>query len=70
MDSWSSLSGNEAGLTFEEYQQADEATLAAARNKAKQKLGKSKPHYLVDTIADLPNVIEQIEARILRGERP
>ncbi|MEF1230818.1 phosphonoacetaldehyde hydrolase, partial [Vibrio fortis] len=33
-------------------------------------LGKSKPHYLIDTIADLPNVIEQIEARILRGERP
>ena len=64
------LSGNEAGLTFEEYQQADEATLIAARNKAKQKLGKSKPHYLIDTIDDLPSVIKQIEARILRGERP
>ena len=64
------LSGNEAGLTFDEYQQADEETLAAARNKAKQKLGKSKPHYLIDTIADLPAVIAEIDARILRGERP
>lgn len=64
------LSGNEAGLTFDEYQAADEATLSAARERARVKLGTASPHYLVDTIADLPGVIADIEKRILAGERP
>ncbi|MGR5251722.1 phosphonoacetaldehyde hydrolase [Vibrio astriarenae] len=64
------LSGNEAGLTFEEYQAADEATLTAAREKARSVMQKSTPHYLIDTIADLPQVIEDIERRMLAGERP
>ncbi|MGR5542794.1 HAD-IA family hydrolase, partial [Vibrio campbellii] len=38
------LSGNEAGLTFEEYQAADEATLTAAREKARSVMQKSTPH--------------------------
>ncbi|MFA0014405.1 phosphonoacetaldehyde hydrolase [Vibrio lentus] len=64
------LSGNEAGLTYQEYVDADEATLAAAREKASVKLNKSNPHYLIDTIADLPGVIADIEKRLLSGERP
>ncbi|MDD1780487.1 phosphonoacetaldehyde hydrolase [Enterovibrio sp. ZSDZ35] len=64
------LSGNEAGLTFEEYQAADEATLEAAREKAHAKLIKCAPHYLIDTITDLPEVIRDIERRINEGERP
>lgn len=64
------LSGNEAGLTFEEYQAANEETLAKAREKARAKLIKSSPHYLIDTISDLPAVIAEIENRIEAGERP
>ncbi|MCW8334159.1 phosphonoacetaldehyde hydrolase [Vibrio paucivorans] len=64
------LSGNEAGLTFEQYQAADKATLDAAREKARAKLSKSTPHYLIDTIADLPQVLKDIEKRLLAGERP
>ena len=64
------LSGNEAGLTFEEYQVADKATLDAAREKARTKLIKSSPHYLIDTVADLPDVIADIERRLDAGERP
>ncbi len=63
------LSGNEAGLTFEEYQAADEATLEKAR-KARAKFIKSAPHYLIDTISDLPEVIVDIEQRLAAGERP
>lgn len=64
------LSGNEAGLTFEEYQAADEATLEKAREKARAKFIKSAPHYLIDTISDLPEVIVDIEQRLAAGERP
>ncbi|CAE6931936.1 Phosphonoacetaldehyde hydrolase [Vibrio sp. B1FLJ16] len=64
------LSGNEAGLTFEEYQAADKATLDSAREKARAKFIKSSPHYLIDTIADLPEVIADIERRLESGERP
>ncbi|HDY7732517.1 TPA: phosphonoacetaldehyde hydrolase [Vibrio vulnificus] len=64
------LSGNEAGLTFEEYQAADEATLEKAREKARAKLLKSSPHYLIDTIADFPEVVADIERRLAAGERP
>ncbi|MGR5093996.1 phosphonoacetaldehyde hydrolase [Vibrio maritimus] len=64
------LSGNEAGLTFEEYQAADAETLDAARERARVKLGKAAPHYLIDTIADLPEVIADIEERLVAGERP
>lgn len=64
------LSGNEAGLTWEEYQNADSVTLDNARQKARSKLLKSAPHYLIDTIADLPDVLKDIERRLNAGERP
>lgn len=64
------LSGNEAGLTYEQYQAADQATLDSARQKARTKLIKSAPHYLIDTIADLPDVIADVERRLEAGERP
>ncbi|MDN3681982.1 phosphonoacetaldehyde hydrolase [Vibrio tapetis subsp. quintayensis] len=64
------LSGNEAGLTYQEYLDADEATLNLAREKARTKLNKSTPHYLIDTISDLPDVVADIEKRLLQGERP
>ncbi len=64
------LSGNEAGLTAEEFDNADEATLQKAREKAAEKLSKSNPHYLIDTIDDLPSVIADVEKRLAAGERP
>lgn len=64
------LSGNEAGLTEEAFLQADAATLQAARQQATNKLSQANPHYLIDTIADLPQVISEIERRLLAGERP
>lgn len=64
------LSGNEAGLTYQQYLDADEATLNLAREKARTKLNKSTPHYLIDTISDLPDVVADIEKRLFQGERP
>ncbi|WP_423840750.1 phosphonoacetaldehyde hydrolase [Vibrio mytili] len=64
------LSGNEAGLTLGEYQAADKAALDVAREKARAKFVSSSPHYLIDTIADLPQVIADIERRLAAGDRP
>ncbi|NLS12969.1 phosphonoacetaldehyde hydrolase [Vibrio sp. SM6] len=64
------LSGNEAGLTLEQFQAADQTTLESARETARAKLLKSAPHYLIDTISDLPSVIVDIEKRLAAGERP
>ena len=64
------LSGNEAGLTQAEFEQADEATLAGARAKAIDAFAHSGAHYQIDTIADLPEVVADIERRLAVGERP
>lgn len=64
------LSGNEAGLTEEAFLNADQATLHIARHQATCKLSQANPHYLIDTIYDFPNIVKEIETRILAGERP
>ncbi|PQJ62602.1 phosphonoacetaldehyde hydrolase [Photobacterium angustum] len=64
------LSGNEAGLTQEQFESADIDTLNAAREKAQKAFSHSGAHYQIDTIADLPKVVADINLRLARGERP
>ena len=64
------LSGNEAGLTLAEYLAADEVTLQQSREKARERFTPFNAHYLIDTIADLPQVVADIDARLAAGERP
>ncbi|MFW7523389.1 phosphonoacetaldehyde hydrolase [Vibrio ostreicida] len=64
------LSGNEAGLTLAEFEAADQETLDIARARATEKLLTCAPHYLIDTIAELPDVVKDIERRLQSGERP
>ncbi|MGK3126863.1 phosphonoacetaldehyde hydrolase [Candidatus Pantoea formicae] len=65
-----SVSGNEFGATWEEYQQMSAAEIAARREVAQQKLSAAGAHYVIDTLADLPAVIADINARLAKGERP
>ncbi|WP_287143451.1 phosphonoacetaldehyde hydrolase [Achromobacter sp.] len=64
------LSGNAAGLTLDEYLCLDEAGRDLVRADASRELASAAPHYLIDTVADLPAVIIDIEARLARGQRP
>ena len=64
------LSGNAAGLSLDEYQALDDAGRDAARTRARAELDGAAPHYLIDTVADLPAVLAQIAARLTAGERP
>ncbi|SUV69418.1 phosphonoacetaldehyde hydrolase [Bordetella avium] len=64
------LSGNAAGLTRDAYQALDEVGREAARARARQAFASAEPHYFIDTIADLPSVLSDIEARLASAERP
>ena len=65
-----SLSGNEAGMTLEEFNHASEEHKAMKRSIAEPRLRAAGAHYVIDTITDLPAVIEQIETRLALGESP
>lgn len=63
------LTGNEVGLSLEQWQAlgADEREWRA--QAARDRLARSGAHYVIDSIAELPAVIDAIEARLARGER-
>lgn len=64
------VSGNEFGATWEEYQAMPVAEIATRREHAASKLYAAGAHYVVDSLADLPGVIAEINARLAKGERP
>ena len=63
-------SGNALGLTYEQFRALPEEKLAQERARIGQMFEASRPHYLIDTINELPAVIEDINARLKRGETP
>ena len=63
-------SGNELGLGEDEVEALDGETLAAKLEAVYGRLRGAGAHYVVDTIADLPDALEDISARLRAGERP
>ena len=63
-------SGNEVGLSREEAESASEETLRPLISVAEAKLANAGAHYVVESVADVPPLLDLIEARIARGERP
>ena len=63
-------SGNALGLTFEQFRALDAGTLANERKRIEKMFEGSRPHYMIDTITDLPQVIADINLRLARGEMP
>ncbi|WP_454866512.1 phosphonoacetaldehyde hydrolase [Pseudomonas umsongensis] len=63
-------SGNALGLTYDQYKNLSAEELSEARSRITRMFEGSRPHYLIDTIVDLPAVIEDINARLARGEVP
>jgi phosphonoacetaldehyde hydrolase len=64
------VSGNEVGLSLADWQALPADEQQAKRERAYRRMLQSGAHYVVDTIADLMPCIEDIEARLRRGERP
>jgi phosphonoacetaldehyde hydrolase len=65
-----SLSGNEVGLSQAEIAALAPAALELRRGQAVAKLTRFGAHYVIDSVADLPAVLDAIDARLARGERP
>ena len=64
------LSGSPAGLTLAEYESADAAALQVVRARVTPIFEAAGVHYVIDTVADLPEVLRDIEHRLAQGQRP
>ena len=64
------ISGNEVGLALAEWQALSPDDQQARRERAYQRMRMCGAHYVVDTIADILPCLDDIEARLARGECP
>jgi phosphonoacetaldehyde hydrolase len=64
------LSGSPAGWTHTQYEQADEATRRAVRERVTPMFEAAGAHFVIDTVADLQAVLLDIEERLAMGLRP
>ncbi|MCB8876443.1 phosphonoacetaldehyde hydrolase [Acidisoma silvae] len=65
-----SVSGNCVGLSHEEWLATPEEEQASLRASAENTLLGVGAHFVIDSIADLVPVLDEIEARMERGETP
>ncbi|MEA3400569.1 MAG: phosphonoacetaldehyde hydrolase [Armatimonadota bacterium] len=63
-------SGSGVGMTQEQIEDLPDEVLAELAEDARWTLLRAGAHYTIPTVADLPPVIEQVEERLGRGERP
>ena len=64
------VSGNEVGLMLDQWQALPKPEQEAKRARAYTRMWQCGAHYVVDTIAQIMPCIEDIQARIQRGEAP
>lgn len=64
------LTGNEFGMTEQEIAVMDPAVRERKRRQAYTRMLQAGAHYVVDGIADVPPLLDEINARLARGERP
>ncbi len=64
------FSGNFLGLTYEQYQSLSANEKEQQRQRIDALFAPCQPDFLIDTIADLPTVISQINQKLAVGELP
>ncbi|MDI3323912.1 phosphonoacetaldehyde hydrolase [Pontibacterium granulatum] len=64
------ISGNEVGLDLADWEALSIEEQETKRQAAYKRFHQSGAHYVIDTVADLPAVIEDINARLSAGEQP
>lgn len=65
-----SSTGNEVGLSLTEWQALPQAERERLRDIAAAKLYAAGAHYVVESVAHALPVLDDIEARLSRGEKP
>jgi phosphonoacetaldehyde hydrolase len=63
-------SGNRVGLSREAFDALDPAARHDRLAEAKASLAAAGADFVIDTVADLPPLLEEIALRLARGERP
>ena len=64
------VTGNEFGLNEAEIAALEPEVCERRRERAYTRLAQAGAHYVVDGIADVPPLVDEINARLARGERP
>ena len=64
------MTGNELGLTEAEIQALDPELRERKRTRACQRMTAAGAHYVVDAITGVPPLLDDINSRLARGERP
>ena len=64
------VSGNAFGLNPAETAALSPAEYATMRAAAYADLRRTGAHYVIDSVADIDAVLDEIEGRLVRGERP
>lgn len=62
--------GNEMGLNDKELQALPKSEVDRRLDRAYRRMREAGAHYVVDSIADVPPILDEIDARLARGERP
>jgi phosphonoacetaldehyde hydrolase len=62
--------GNEMGLTLQEVSALEYEVLKRKLARAYQRMYQAGAHFVVDGISEVPDVLDKINARLARGERP
>lgn len=65
-----SVSGNEVGLSLQEWQALDGAAQARLRARAVDRLLRAGAHWVVDSVADIMPCLDEVDRRLAAGERP
>jgi phosphonoacetaldehyde hydrolase len=65
-----SLTGNLLGLSEEELAALSDDEQLLAQEKSEEQLYRAGAHYVIDGIWDLPDVVEEINDRLMAGESP
>ena len=63
-------SGNALGLSWDGYRALNALELDSERKRIHELFAGSRPHYLIDTINELPEVIADINRRLAEGVMP
>ncbi|MBC8337382.1 MAG: phosphonoacetaldehyde hydrolase [Rhodospirillales bacterium] len=64
------ISGNEVGVQLDEWNAMPEDVKQAHRDRIYPTMYQRGAHYVIDSIADMIPVLDDIEARLKRGEKP
>ena len=62
--------GNVLGLTHMELEQLPAAERESRRNAGRRLMREAGAHYAIDSVADLPQVLDEVTQRLARGECP